>query len=179
MILREYAEKCKLDVFLHACRAFYVGSKAKNSSAKDVNEICKSLAGLKQLYYDKVRQVSDTPDILFGKFVNIALSLMNDATLWSITLCSQFVNSLVVGLKDEMEALHFRMPSLSGQDTKKLQLTALSLTSCNAVNYNFFVSWPLRDGILKCNASISCLRSTANELTNWEQILMLHNSLCG
>ena len=30
MILREYAEKCKLNVFLHACREFYVGSNAKD-----------------------------------------------------------------------------------------------------------------------------------------------------
>ena len=36
-------------------------------------------------------------------------------------------------LKDEMEALHFRMPSLSGQDTKKLQLTALQEVRDNAV----------------------------------------------
>ena len=36
-------------------------------------------------------------------------------------------------LKDEMEALHFRMPSLSGQDTKKLQLTALKEVRDNAV----------------------------------------------
>ena len=137
MILREYAEKCKLDVFLHACREFYVVSNAKDSSAKAVQEICKSLAGLKQLYYDKARQVSDTPDILFGKFVNVASSLMNDATLWIITLCSQFVNSLAVDLKDKMEALHFRMPSLSGQDTKKLQLTALQEVRDNAVGaYN-------------------------------------------
>jgi hypothetical protein len=118
MMLREYAEKCKFDVFLSACRDFYVGSNAEDSSAKAVHEICKSLAGLKQMYYDKGRQVSDTPDVLFGKFVNIASSLPNDATLWSITLCSQFVNSLAVDLKDEMEALQFRMPSLSGQDTK-------------------------------------------------------------
>ena len=32
-----------------------------------------------------------------------------------------------------MEALHFRMPSLSGQDTKKLQLTALQEVRDNAV----------------------------------------------
>ena len=133
MILREYAEKCKLDVFLHVCREFYVGTNAKDSSAKAVHEICKSLAGLKQLYYDKGRQVSGTPDILFGKFVNIASSLPNDATLWSITLCSQFVNSLAVKLKDKMKALHFRMLSLSGQDTKKLQLTALQEVRDNAV----------------------------------------------
>ena len=37
MILREYAKKCKLDVFLHACRDFYVGSNAKDSSAKAVH----------------------------------------------------------------------------------------------------------------------------------------------
>ena len=76
MMLREYAEKCKLDVFLHTCRDFYMGSNAKDSSAKAVHEICKSLAGLKQLYYDKGRQVSDTLDVLFGKFVNIASSLL-------------------------------------------------------------------------------------------------------
>ena len=34
MILREYAEKCKLDVFLHAFKDFYVGSNTKDSSAK-------------------------------------------------------------------------------------------------------------------------------------------------
>jgi len=101
MMIRKYAEKCKFDVFLHACRDFYVGSNAKDSSTKAVHEICKSLAGLQQLYHDKGCQVSDTPDALFGKFVNIASSLPNDATLWSITLCSQFVNSLAVDLRDE------------------------------------------------------------------------------
>ena len=37
MILREYAERCKLDVFLHACRDFYMGSNAKDLSAKAVH----------------------------------------------------------------------------------------------------------------------------------------------
>ena len=110
-----------------------MGSNAKDSSTKAVHKICKSLAGLKQLYYEKGRQVSNTPDILFGKFVNITSSISNDATLWSITLCSQFVNSLAVDLKEEMETLHFRMTSLSGQDTKKLQLTALQEVRDNAV----------------------------------------------
>ena len=40
---------------------------------------------------------------------------------------------ITLDLKDEMEALHFRMPSLSGQDTKKLQLTALQEVRDNAV----------------------------------------------
>ena len=51
--------------------------------------------------------MSDTPDVLFGKFVNIASSLPNDASLWSITLCSQFVNSLAVDLRYGMETLKF------------------------------------------------------------------------
>ena len=42
-------------------------------------------------------------------------------------------NLLAVDLKDKIEALHFRMPSLSGQDTKKLQLTALQEVRDNAV----------------------------------------------
>ena len=134
MMLREYAEKCKFDIFLEACRDFYVGANAKDSSAKAVHEICKSITSLNQMYYEKGRQVSDTPDVLFGKFVNMASSLPNDATLWSITLCSQFVNSLAVDLRDEMEALQFRMPSLSGQETKKLQLRALQEVRDYAAN---------------------------------------------
>ena len=78
--------------------------------------------------------MNDSLDVLFGKFVGLASGLPNDATLWSITLCSQFLNSLAVDLREEMEQQQFKMPLLTNLGTKKAQLEALQIVRDGAVS---------------------------------------------
>ena len=72
------------------------------------------------------RACSDTPDELFNKFNGLTTHLPDDATLWSIQLCSCFLNALSKDLVDQITTEPtFKMPDLTTLTTKALQLEAL------------------------------------------------------
>ena len=45
----------------------------------------------------------DTPDEVYAKYISIVVVLPDDAKIWSITLCSKSVSTLITNLKENME----------------------------------------------------------------------------
>jgi len=82
----EFADQCRLDVYLHECHRFYVGNKTVDKDTCML-EVCREIASLKQEYRDgNGRLVIDTPEELFMKFLAYAGRLPNCARGWLIQL---------------------------------------------------------------------------------------------
>ena len=59
--LLEFSDQCRLDVYLHACREFYVG-KAKVDKNASMREVCREISLLRQDWRDSHgRLIRDTP----------------------------------------------------------------------------------------------------------------------
>ena len=131
---RLYADKCMLDVFIQICRDDYVGGDDAGSKGKLIHEICKSLTRLKQEYNVRgVGHKTDTPDELYSKYIGIVAGLPDDATIWSVNLCSTYYSALHNNLKDKMEESDFCMLPLNNMGTKALQIEGLRTVRTSAV----------------------------------------------
>ena len=86
-ILRNYSENCKLDTFLHICRLNYVGHD-KIDVTIHTCEVCQKISSLTQTYTLGQRLKVNIPEKLFHKFMQLSVSLPDDATTWPIQLCS-------------------------------------------------------------------------------------------
>ena len=64
--LRKYAEKCKLEMFLHACMLDYVGHD-KIDPSLNVAEVYHRLSELKQMQFINEKLMTDTPDNQFER----------------------------------------------------------------------------------------------------------------
>ena len=132
--VRAYADKCMLDVFLELCREDYVGGFDVSSKRKLVHEICKIIGGMTQEFVSpRGNKGIDTPDELYAKFLSIVSALPDDASLWSITLCSAYYSALSLPLRDKMELSAFVMPALNTMGTKALQIAGLRIVRTAAV----------------------------------------------
>ena len=69
--LNQYAEECKMDVFLAIYRNYYVRDDAAEDDTREVEEIVGMIVQLKQTHFEKNKQVTDHPDVLFSKFLNL------------------------------------------------------------------------------------------------------------
>ena len=124
-LVRDYADTCKLDIFMHLCRLNYVGNDEIDSSLH-VQDICRLINIIKQVYHSSGRSRTDTPDELFDRFSHESISLPNDATTWSIQLCSSYLSALTPNLSDKITTdTEFKMHNLTTLTTKALQLDAL------------------------------------------------------
>ena len=124
--VRTYADKCMLDIFLEICREDYVGGDDAGSKSKLVHEICKQLSLIKMTN-------GDTPDEMYAKYISMVAGLPDDASLWSITLCSSYFSALSINLKDKMEESNFCMPPLNNMSNKASQISGLRLVRTAAV----------------------------------------------
>ena len=123
-----------LDVFFQICRDDYVGGDDAGSKGKLIHEICKSLTKLKQEYnLQGVGYKTDTPDELYSKYIGIVAGLPDDATIWSVNLCSTYYSALHNNLKDKMEESDFCMLQLNNMGTKALQIEGLRTVRTSAV----------------------------------------------
>ena len=113
-----------------------MGSTDPISESKMVHEVCKKISSLRMEYRagNGNRLLRDTPDELYGKYISIVAGLPEDATKWSLTLCSTFFSALVPTLQDKMEEDNFIMPSLHSLISKTFQLRALRLVRTAAVS---------------------------------------------
>jgi len=68
-LLLEFSDQCCLDVYLNACRKFYVGSMSVNTRTIMI-EVCGEILKLRLEWKDTNGQVVvDTPEELFTKFL--------------------------------------------------------------------------------------------------------------
>jgi len=80
--VRDYADKCMLDVFLAIYREDYVGAEDVGSKQKLVHEICKVILDIEQEYTAPGKgKVTETPDKLYAKYIGIVVGLPDDATM--------------------------------------------------------------------------------------------------
>ena len=66
-ILRDFSEHCKLDVFMNLCMLDYVGYEKVDISL-NVQEICRKIGAINQVWNAGGRATTDTPDELFDEF---------------------------------------------------------------------------------------------------------------
>jgi len=86
----DFADQCRLDIYLYACCRFYVGNATVDKDTS-ILEVCREIASLNQEYRDgNGRLVVDTPEELFMKFLAYAGSLPDCARGWSIQLWSTY-----------------------------------------------------------------------------------------
>lgn len=62
-----------------------------------------------------------TPDEVFDQFSEISVSLLNNASTWTLQICSSYLSALISDLSVTSEKA-FVMPDLSTLITKTLQL---------------------------------------------------------
>ena len=78
------------------------------------------------MYLKSNRQHTNIPKELFDKFVQLSVSLPDDATTWSIQLCSTHLLALSNELVEDMTMNStFSIPDLTTLRTKSFQLYAL------------------------------------------------------
>ena len=131
---RLYADKYMLDVFLHICKDDYVQRDDTVSRGKLVHEICKSITKLREEYNERGSgHKTDTPDELYAKYISIISGLPDDASVWSINLCSTYFSALTTNLKEKMEEFSFCIPPLNNMGTKALQIEELRTVRTSAV----------------------------------------------
>ena len=136
-ILLPYSDLCKLDIFMNLCMLNYVGTTTIDPSL-NVQEVCRKISSLRQQYTVRGRGVTtDTPDELFDKFLVLCVSLPDDASTWSIQLCSSYLSALTKDLAENMTSEpSFKMPELTTLSTKALQIEALRLVrTCAVASY--------------------------------------------
>ena len=98
-LLQDYSEKCKLDIFMNLCMWDYVGNNTVDTTL-NVQEICRKINTVKQVWNIGRRVCTDTPDELYDKFTCLSVSLPDDATPWSIQLCSCYLSSRTTDLAE-------------------------------------------------------------------------------
>ena len=124
-ILQTYTEKCKFDIFMHLCRLDYVGSD-KIDPTLSVQEVCRKISDLKQVYSVNGKVFTDTPDDIFDKYISLVVNLPDNAAKWPIQLCSAYFAALTSDLASAMtDDKLFVMPDLTTLPTKATQLAAL------------------------------------------------------
>ena len=125
-LLLDLSEQCRLDVYLNACRKFYVGTTIVDRTTS-MMEVCREISELRQEYKDSNgRMVADTPEELFMKVLALTGSLPECAQGWPIQLCSTYYTALSNSISSRMMACKdYTTPSLVGLNTKRLQLEAL------------------------------------------------------
>ena len=69
-VLRYFSEGCKLDVFMHLCMLDYVGHDQVDTLL-NVQEICRKISFIKQVWNTGCRLLTDTPYELFDKFTRL------------------------------------------------------------------------------------------------------------
>ena len=124
-LLREFSDKCRLDIFMHQCMIDYVGND-KVDPTLHVQDVCKQLSLTKQIYTCRGKNIELTPDEMFDRFCALSVSLPENARIWPIQLCSLFLGALGTELADHVTTDDdFSMPDLSTLTTKETQLDAL------------------------------------------------------
>ena len=81
-LLLNSSELCRLDLYLHEYRKFYVGKSniGKNTSAQ---EVCREISDLRQELKDKYgKLIVDYPEELFTEFLSLAGNLLDRAEGW-------------------------------------------------------------------------------------------------
>ena len=74
-----------------------------------------------------VGRKSDAPDELYVKYISIVTGLQDDASLWSVNLCSMYYLALNNNLTDKMDKSSVSMPTLNSMNTKALKIEGLRL----------------------------------------------------
>ena len=125
LLLHNFSEKCKLDIFIHLCMLDYVGNDIVDPSL-NVVEVCRQISDVKKTRMVNGKLHTATPDELFDEFSEISVSLPDNATSWTLHLCSSYLSALTSDLSEAVTPEKtFVMPNLSTLTTKALQLTAL------------------------------------------------------
>jgi len=73
-MIREYCDLCKLSIFMHLCRLNYVGNAMVDVGLNTLKG-CSQITALRQVYSTNGCTTHDTPDKMFDKFSQLALSL--------------------------------------------------------------------------------------------------------
>ena len=77
--LRDFSNKCKLDVFLHISNLDYVGSDASGDENLSTLAVCRQIQTLKQQNHTKGRTTFLSPEILSNQFSSLATNLPDNA----------------------------------------------------------------------------------------------------
>ena len=133
--VNSYADKCMLDKFIASCRNDYVGDDGDADPLTAIQDICDTVAKIKQVYKLGNRTIEDHPETVFQKYLDAVVGLPDDATSWSIQLCSTYYGSLTEEVRNHMLKSKFKMPKVNGGfTTKGKQLQALRSVRASAVS---------------------------------------------
>ena len=99
LLLHNFSEKCKLDVFMHLCILDYVGNDKVDPSLNAV-EVCRQISEVKQMRMVDGKLHTATPEGLFNEFSDISVSLPDNASSWTLQLCSSYLSALTSDLSE-------------------------------------------------------------------------------
>ena len=117
------------------CMWDYVGNDAVDPTLI-VQNSCRKISTLEQVWNIGGRVCTDTPDELYTKFSRFFVYLPDKASSWSIQLCSYYLSSLTLQLSEAITSdTTFTMPDLATLTTKALQLVALRTVRSQAATY--------------------------------------------
>ena len=133
--INSYADKCMFDKFIAACCNDYVGDDGDTDPLTVIQDICDTVSGIKQVYKQGNRIIEDHPEIVFQRYLDAVVGLPDDATSWSIQLCSTYYGALTDEVRNHMLKSKFKMPKVNGGfTTKRQQLQVLRSVRSVAVS---------------------------------------------
>ena len=126
IIIRDYGDLCKLEMFMHSCMLNYV-DYTKVDVDLNTLDICSQISDVRQVYNQNGRMYHDTLDELFDRFSTLAVSLPVKASGWLVQLCSCYLAALSKDLSENITSAEstFVMSDLITFTTKSLQMDAL------------------------------------------------------
>ena len=125
LMLYNFSEKCKLDIFMHLRMLNYVGNE-KFDLSLNVVEVCRQISEVKQVRMVDGKLHTATIDEHFDQFSEISVSLPDNTSSWTLQLCSSYFLALTSDFSEAVTSgKTFVMPNFSTLATKALQLDAL------------------------------------------------------
>ena len=99
LMLHNYSEKCQIDIFMPLYMLDYVDHD-KVDPYLNVVEVYRKISEVKQFRLINGRLMTDTHDKIFGKFSEISVSLLDNASTWTLQLCSSYLSGLTSDLSE-------------------------------------------------------------------------------
>ena len=84
---------------MHLCMLDYVGNDKVDPSL-NVVEVCRQISEVKQMRMIDGKLQTATPDELFDEFSEISVSLPDNASSWTLQLCSSYLSALTSDLSE-------------------------------------------------------------------------------
>ena len=98
--LREFCDKCKLDIFLSIMQLDYIGADSDVDESISTIAVCRQIQKLSQEVVENSHSILLRPELLANQFTSLTTNLPDNATQWTMQLHATYVAALSEELSD-------------------------------------------------------------------------------